>query len=63
MNQKSQCADLFNQIICNEMHKLKIIRSKSSQVIMLFNVSHLLLLTTMLMMNKSSNLIELFSLL
>lgn len=30
MNQKSQCIDLFNQMICNKMHKLKIIRSKSS---------------------------------
>ncbi len=63
MNQKSRCADLFDQVICNEMHKLKIIRSKSSRVIVLLDIFHLLLLTVTSMMNKSSNLIKLLFLL
>ncbi len=63
MNQKSRCAGLFDRVICDEAHRLKTIRSKSSRAIALLDVPHLLLLTATPMMNKPSDLAELLSLL
>ena len=63
MKKQSTCVNLFNRVICDEAHKLKSLKILISRLIKLLKASHLILLTIILMINRSLNLIKLLDLL
>ena len=60
---QTECTDLFDQIICDEAHKLKSDRMKTSCLINLININCLIFLMITLMINKPMNLTDVLALL
>ena len=55
--------DLFNRVVLNEIHKIKSVRIKTAQVIALFEAFHFIFLTATSMINRSTDLDEILSML